>query len=381
MAQGTATSFATPNFSGMLFAKGQQATPFSTMIGARPLVTNHVEFACGQEYNTETGEQPEISETASLTAPKPEIVTRSQLTNVTQIFQKAVAISYAKQSNMGTLQGINVAGQQANPMDELAFQVSRRMAKIAQDIEYTFLNGEYKKATTDAEVNKTRGLLTAITSNALDLNSNPLSYWLVAEGLKCIHDQGARTDNIVLGVDATTLLQLNLDAQKNNLTIVPDGRDVNGLKIQTVVTPLGVVGVSLLDTLPAGTAVLFDPSIMAPVHQMVPNKGNFFLEQLAKTGAGEQYHIFGQIGLDHGPEWMSAKFTNISTDLPSAITGISATAMAAAQATSVNKTYTESELEAMTVENIKALATTEGYTITAAKKDDIIAEFLTQQNV
>lgn len=381
MAQGTATSFATPNFSGMLFAKGQQATPFSTMIGARPLVTNHVEFACGQEYNTETGEQPEISETASLTAPKPEIVTRSQLTNVTQIFQKAVAISYAKQSNMGTLQGINVAGQQANPMDELAFQVSRRMAKIAQDIEYTFLNGEYKKATTDAEVNKTRGLLTAITSNVLDLNSNPLSYWLVAEGLKCIHDQGARTDNIVLGVDATTLLQLNLDAQKNNLTIVPDGRDVNGLKIQTVVTPLGVVGVSLLDTLPAGTAVLFDPSIMAPVHQMVPGKGNFFLEQLAKTGAGEQYHIFGQIGLDHGPEWMSAKFTNISTDLPSTITGISATAMAAARATSVNKTYTESELEAMTVENIKALATAEGYTITAAKKDDIIAEFLTQQNV
>ena len=27
MAQGTATSFAVPNFSGMLFAKGQQATP------------------------------------------------------------------------------------------------------------------------------------------------------------------------------------------------------------------------------------------------------------------------------------------------------------------------------------------------------------------
>lgn len=147
MAQGKATSFAVPNFSGMLFAKGQQATPFSTMIGARPLVTNHVEFTCGQEYNTETGEQPKISETASLTAPQPEIVTRSQLTNVTQIFQKSVAISYGKQSNMGTLQGINVAGQQANPMDELAFQVSRRMAKIAQDIEYTFINGKYAKAT------------------------------------------------------------------------------------------------------------------------------------------------------------------------------------------------------------------------------------------
>lgn len=77
---------------------------------------------------------------------------------------------------------------------------------------------------------------------------------------------------------------------------------------------------ALLDTLPSATAVLFDPSIMAPVYQMVPGKGNFFLEQLAKTGAGETYQIFGQAGLDHGPEWMSAKFTNISTDMPSELT-------------------------------------------------------------
>lgn len=371
--QGTATSFSVPNFSGMLFAKGMQKTPFSAMIGARPLVTNHVEFTCGQEYNTETGEQPEISETASLTAPKPEIVTRSQLTNVTQIFQKTVSISYGKQSNMGTLQGINVAGQQANPMDELAFQVSRRMAKIAQDIEYTFLNGKYQKATTDAEANKTRGLLTAITTNVLDLAKKPLTYWLVAEGLKCIHDQGANTDNIVLGVDATTMLQLNLDAQKNNLTIVPLGREVNGIKLSTVVTPLGIVAVALLDTLPTGTAALFDPSIMAPVHQMVPGKGNFFLEQLSKTGAGESYQIFGQIGLDHGPEWMSAKFTNISTDLPSVLSGGSTTT------TDADKKYTSDELNAMTVEQIKALAAERNYTITKTAKADIISEFLTQQ--
>ncbi len=371
--QGTATSFSVPNFSGMLFAKGMQKTPFSAMIGARPLVTNHVEFTCGQEYNTETGEQPEISETASLTAPKPEIVTRSQLTNVTQIFQKTVSISYGKQSNMGTLQGINVAGQQANPIDELAFQVSRRMAKIGQDIEYTFLNGKYQKATTDSEANKTRGLLTAITTNVLDLAKKPLTYWLVAEGLKCIHDQGANTDNIVLGVDATTMLQLNLDAQKNNLTIVPLGREVNGIKLSTVVTPLGIVAVALLDTLPAGTATLFDPSIMAPVHQMVPGKGNFFLEQLARTGAGETYQIFGQIGLDHGPEWMSAKFTNISTDLPSVLSGGSTTT------TDADKKYTSDELNAMTVEQIKALAAERNYTITKTAKADIISEFLTQQ--
>ena len=85
----------------------------------------------------------------------------------------------------------------------------------------------------------------------------------------------------------------------------------------------------MFDTLPAGTATLFDPSIMAPVHQMVPGKGNFFLEQLSKVGAGETYQIFGQIGLDHGPEWMSAKFTNVSTDLPSELTVASASGLGA----------------------------------------------------
>ena len=42
-------------------------------------------------------------------------------------------------------------------------------------------------------------------------------------------------------------------------------------------------------------------------------KHNFFLEPLAKTGAGEKYQLFGQIGLDHGPEWYHGKFTDIST--------------------------------------------------------------------
>lgn len=319
MANGTAQSFLVPNFSGLLFAKGNKATPFSTMIGANPLVTNHVEFTCGQYYGVETGAQPAISETASLTAPSPEYTTRTQLTNVTQIFQKAVAVSYAKMSNMGTLSGLNAAGQQANPQDELAFQVARRMDKIAADIEYTFLNGEYNKAASDAQINKTRGLLTAITTNSVDMDDKPLTYWKVAEALKLIHDQGGRTDNIVLGVDATTLLQLNFDASKNNLTVVPHGRDINGLDIMTVVTPLGEVAVALFDSLPASTAVLFDPAIMHPVYQPVPGKGNFFLEELSKTGAGETYQIFGQVGLDHGPEWLSAKFHSISTDLPSAL--------------------------------------------------------------
>lgn len=43
------------------------------------------------------------------------------------------------------------------------------------------------------------------------------------------------------------------------------------------------------------------------------------------------------------------------------------------------KTYTEEELSAMTIAQIKALAEELGYTITKSLKADIIAEFLEQQ--
>ena len=44
------------------------------------------------------------------------------------------------------------------------------------------------------------------------------------------------------------------------------------------------------------------------------------------------------------------------------------------------KTYTEGELTAMTIDQIKALAASLGYTITKSLKADIIEEFLEQQN-
>ena len=98
------------NYSGTLFNKGNTRTPLSSIIGGKAKTTNHVEFVTGQEYNTgTTASQPAISEDKSLTAPEASVVTREQKTNVTQIFMEKVGISYAKQSNMGTLAGLNVA--------------------------------------------------------------------------------------------------------------------------------------------------------------------------------------------------------------------------------------------------------------------------------
>ena len=313
MADTLATSFGVLNYSGMLFNKGNTRTPLSAIIGGRAKTTNHVEFVTGQEYTAGgDGSQPEISENASLTAPAASVVTREQKTNVTQIFQESVGISYAKQSNMGTLAGVNIANQQANPVNELDFQVAAKIQKINRDIEYTFINGVFNKATSDATANKTRGLIPAITTNVTAMGNKPLGLWDIADMVKKIYGANAPTDGLCLWCDAITLFQINADAVQNGLTVIPAAREINGIALSSVVTPIGVVYLYLGECLPAGTALLLNLDVIAPVYQPVPGKGNFFLEQLAKVGAGEKYQLFGQSGLDHGPEWYHGKFTGIS---------------------------------------------------------------------
>lgn len=222
-------------------------------------------------------------------------------------------MSDAKLSNMGTLSGINIANQQANPLSVIDFQTARKMEKIAQDIEYTFVNGVYQEATDDSTANKTKGVVNAAITNVMDNGGKPLSIWQIAEIMATMRDNGAPIDSLALWVDSVTLLQLNADAANNGLTAVPSAREVNGIKLSSLITPMGEIFLRPGKYLPAGTAMLLNLGVMAPVEQRTPNKGNFYREQLAKTGAGEKYQIFGQMGLDYGPEHYHGKITNIST--------------------------------------------------------------------
>ena len=318
----TVQSFSVPNYSGLLYNKANTKTPFLNMISGGVKYTNSVEFVCGQFYTSEEGEIPEISETASLTAPTASFVKRSQISNVTQIFMDSVAISYAKQSNMATLSGVNLAGQQANPQDELSFQVARKMEKLKRSIEKTFIQGTYNKATTDATVNKTRGMVAAITTNVISAESGkgdskvnaPLDMWLVNDLVQKINDNGGDISNIVLLMNSVNLLQLHGDAIEMKMPIGEAYMSAYGIQIRDLILPVGTtVHLAIGEFIPTGTVLAINPSVIGPVEQPVPSKGNFFLEELAKTGAGTKYQIFGQIGLDHGPEWFHGKITGLNT--------------------------------------------------------------------
>lgn len=316
-----ATSFNTPNYSGLLFQKGRVDTPFSTMLAGKVRYVDHVEFSTGVEYAVGEGEIPNFSEADTLTFPEAKIATRGQKTNVTQIFMDAFAVGDVKRSNMGTLNGINVANQQANPMNEMDFQAGICMQRIAKSVEKTLINGTYNKATNDSEVNKTRGIVQTIESNVIDLGGKPISIWDVADMLVKIKDAGGSIVGLVLWCDPVTKFQFSSEAAMYNFRVYPDSRNVNGLNITRVETPAGNVDLYEGAYLPAGTALLLNFNVIRPVEMIVPGKGNFYLEEAAKTGFATKYSILGQIGLDAGPEWMHGKFTNIKTsyDRPNGI--------------------------------------------------------------
>lgn len=310
----TVQSFSCPNYSGLLYNKANTKTPFLNMISGNLKYTNSVEFVTGQYFTSEEGAIPNISETGSLTAPTATFVTRNQLSNVTQIFMEAVAISYAKQSNMATLSGVNLAGQVANPQNELDFQITRKMEKIKRSIEKTFIQGTYNKATADTEVNKTRGMVEAITTNTKNASGAILDLWLINEMVESISNAGGDISNLVVLMNSVNLLQLHGNAIELGMPVGKEYMSAYGIQVRDLILPVGTtVKLALGEFIPSGTALIVNPSVCGPVEQPTPEKGNFFLEELAKTGAGTKYQIFGQIGLDHGPEWYHGKITGLST--------------------------------------------------------------------
>lgn len=304
-----ATSFTAPNFSGLLYTKSNRRTPFLNSIGA-PEYSPSVEFVLNQEYSLGSAAQPAISETASLTAPTPTTVTRSQATNVCQIFHEAVGSSYAHESNMGTLSGVNKAGQQPNPQEELAWQIARRMEKIAMDINYTFINGAYNKATTDATINKTRGMLAAISTNSETYTT--LSRADIVKLLQDVFAQSGIVDGGILLMNAAMKVAVTGLYEGATGFILPASRTVGGAAIDQIVTDFGTVGCQIDQHMPNDTILFYNPDVIHPVEMIVPGKGNFFYEELAKTGAGTTGQIFGQIGLDYGPEWYHGKLAKAS---------------------------------------------------------------------
>ena len=203
--------------------------------------------------------------------------------------------------------------------------MAQKTKKARKDLELTLVQSTYQKATTDAEVNKTRGLVEAIKTTTKALEDKELDYDNISEVLRAMSKAGADMNGLVIMCDAIGKAQITNNFSKLPGFYLPQSRTVGGINIDQIVTPAGTVGVMQYDNfLPEGTALIVNLGVLSIVEMPMPNKGNFFWEPLSKTGAGDKGMLYGTAGLDYGPEWYHAKITGVATTVtpltPSTVT-------------------------------------------------------------
>lgn len=325
--QGVALVGTPVNLSGQLFAKTDTSAPLFNMIGssfhsARTFLTGAT-FDLGQAdpANPVAG----ISEQDSLTAPEPEFWTRENAFNVTQIFQRSIQTSYRKTSNSSDLDQYTaissipaqppIAGQTNNVPSEHAWQLTNMLASIRGEIENCIINGTFNDSqgvATDAD--QTRGLLEATVSNVMTTTGTPeLQYDHLYDMTQevILNNPYFDASQYVVIMNYVQFKQAQKICADEGLRIVPN--TLAGVNVYSVVTPFGVLNFMPHKYMPAGTVEFACMPILRNALQPVPGKGNFFYEELAKVGASDHGQIYGQWGLDHGPEFMHGKITGLAT--------------------------------------------------------------------
>ena len=313
---GLGTTWNLPNYAGDLFTADKEQTPLLSMIGGLTggMSTADFEFPTAVLFDYPAPAQPSISEQASATAPTPTAIPRTQEFNVVQIHQEAIDLTYAKLSNSGRMSGLNTAGQQPNPTDEMGWQVSRHLVKVARDVEHSFIAGVHQKSTAANVPNKTRGIieLTSIGNNIAG-GGGALTFAMLKDLYREMANNGAYFNNMVLLAPAFQKQAISAIYEDRPGAILPATRNVGGVDINQIQTDFFSMGVVWSRFVPDDTILLVDVAHLAPVFQEVPGKGVLFVEDLAKIGASDRKQLYGQIGLAHGPAFLHGSITGLAT--------------------------------------------------------------------
>ena len=305
---GQGQSFNLPNYVGELFNVSPTDTPLLSAIGGM----TGGKSVTSKQFTWQTTDLAGAAQTAVVEGADPTMKgrTRSEVSNVTQIMQYGVEVSYTKQAAVGNLSGESIIGNQP-VQDELAFQLDMAMKTAARDIEHSFIQGTYVADTDISTARKTRGMLAAVTTNEVAGAAGALDQAKVESALKKMADSGAPFEMPVIFANAFQKQKLS-SIYSSALALAPRDRSIGGVNITTIETDFGQVGIVYERHIPADDVLIADLAFMKPVFLDIPGKGHFFVEPLAQTGAAYKYQVYGEIGLEYGPEQFHAKITNLS---------------------------------------------------------------------
>jgi hypothetical protein len=395
---GLGTTYNLPNYTGALYSLTPSDTPLFSAIGGLTggRQATSVEFEW-QTSDLRAAAQPAVLEGAD--APTAQERVRANVTNVCQIHQEKVSVSYTKLAAYGQKGGTNNAAQ--NPItNELDWQSQEMLKQMVRDVEYSFIQGSYQKPSDNSTARKTRGLLSAISTNALNATSIAGTAAVTGISVDPSTDVATKTshgfvegDTVVInsglsnvtGVTANTpyyvkyltantfslaltkggtainlggttdasvsmtkqtkltigLLEQAMQGAYDNgglmegdtrTLIVPSAqkivlsdiyanaygkfqetsRNVGGVDVTSIETNFGRLNVMIDRFVPSGTVILASLEQLAPVFLEIPEKGHFFAEPLAKTGASENVQFYGEVGLAYGNEKAHAKIEGLA---------------------------------------------------------------------
>ncbi len=319
-----ATTYELPNFVGELFSLIPAQTPLLSMsgglTGGKSVLAK--EFTWQVEDNVGATVNAVSLEGAD---PVPNAIIRQEVKNVVEIHQEGVTISYTRQAAIGAtgaggdalgdnagyaIESAQILGNQP-VTSEVSHQLALKINQIARDVELTFLSGVYANPVDNATVRKSQGVLTAIvihdTAFTTDIRT---SLNAMLAGMYEDEEKVAPLIQPVLFMNGTTKTQLSLE-YTNNLGLADRSRTIGGVNVETIVTDFGTFGVVLDRYMPLDEIALLDMSVIAPCFLAIPGKGHFFTEPLAKTGAFDIFQIYGEIGLEYGPEQFHGKISSI----------------------------------------------------------------------
>ena len=311
---GLGTTFNLPNYVGELFLISPTTTAFLSSIGG----INGGKASDTIDFTTQSESLPNASQPANLegeAAPASTLIAREPgESNCVQIFHETAQVSYTKLADVGQVTPI-VAGTSTddilgtNPVQaEMAHQISLKLAKMALDVDYTFLNGVYAHSADPAVARKSRGILNASGLNIIDAAGSQLDSDLFNALLRMMYDSNAPMISPMIFTGAYIKQRIS-DAWG----YVPQDRNIGGLNIKQIETDFGTFCITLERQIPAGYMLVADVAKCYPVFLKIEGKGFLFEEPLAKNGASESEQIYGEIGLGYGRGSFHGLIKNLAT--------------------------------------------------------------------
>jgi hypothetical protein len=167
-------------------------------------------------------------------------------------------------------------------------------------------------------------LATTAGGTAINVGSSTISYrkpWTTTLDVPLLDSFFAQVyDNGGLAEGDTAAIMLN-SKQKLALSAayaaaygkyVESNRNLAGVNVTQIETNFGTLNVLLERQMPQDAIALVSLEQCIPVFQEIPEKGHFFAEPLAKTGASEDVQLYGEVGLAYGNEAAHGVMTGLA---------------------------------------------------------------------